>query len=106
MISKTLSLRDERLVARIRSEDSLLTATDYSHADQSAEIQALDVIEQRGEKQNPRLHRPQDPRREPPQVLRAIGDLSERPFILRLSKSEGLGRSGRNFFDQPTFRPS
>ena len=27
-----------------------MIATDYSHADQSAEIQALDVIEQRGAK--------------------------------------------------------
>ena len=29
-------------------EDSLMIGTDYSHADQSAEIEALDVIEQRG----------------------------------------------------------
>jgi len=32
------------------TEDSLMIGTDYSHADQSAEIQALDVIEQRAEK--------------------------------------------------------
>jgi predicted TIM-barrel fold metal-dependent hydrolase len=31
-------------------EDNLMIGTDYSHADQSAEIHALDVIEQRGEK--------------------------------------------------------
>ena len=29
------------------TEDSLMIGTDYSHADQSAEIQAPDVIEQR-----------------------------------------------------------
>ena len=31
-------------------EDSLMIGTDYSHADQSAEIRALDVIEERGAK--------------------------------------------------------
>jgi uncharacterized protein len=31
-------------------EDNLMIGTDYSHADQSAEIHALDVIEERGEK--------------------------------------------------------
>jgi predicted TIM-barrel fold metal-dependent hydrolase len=29
-------------------EDNLLVGTDYTHADQSAELMALDVIEQRG----------------------------------------------------------
>jgi predicted TIM-barrel fold metal-dependent hydrolase len=37
-------------ILRYGTEDSLIIGTDYSHADQSAEIQALDVIEQRGEK--------------------------------------------------------
>ena len=32
------------------TDDSLMIGTDYSHADQSAEIQALDVIEQCAEK--------------------------------------------------------
>jgi predicted TIM-barrel fold metal-dependent hydrolase len=31
-------------------EDGLMIGTDYTHADQSAEIQALDVVEQRAEK--------------------------------------------------------
>ena len=30
------------------TEDNLLIGTDYTHADQSAEIQALDVIEHKG----------------------------------------------------------
>src|SRR5512132_1057575 len=37
-------------ILKYGTEDSLMIGTDYSHADQSAEIQALDVIEQRGEK--------------------------------------------------------
>jgi predicted TIM-barrel fold metal-dependent hydrolase len=35
-------------ILKYGTEDSLMIGTDYSHADQSAEIQALDVIEQRG----------------------------------------------------------
>ena len=30
------------------TEDKLLIGTDYTHADQSAELDALDIIEQRG----------------------------------------------------------
>jgi predicted TIM-barrel fold metal-dependent hydrolase len=37
-------------ILKYGTEDRLMIGTDYSHADQSAEIQALDVIEQRGEK--------------------------------------------------------
>ena len=37
-------------ILKYGTEDSLMIGTDYSHADQSAEIQALDVIEQRAEK--------------------------------------------------------
>ena len=37
-------------ILKYGTEDSLMIGTDYSHADQSAEIQALDVIEQRGER--------------------------------------------------------
>ena len=37
-------------ILKCGTEDSLMIGTDYSHADQSAEIQALDVIEQRAEK--------------------------------------------------------
>jgi predicted TIM-barrel fold metal-dependent hydrolase len=37
-------------ILKYGTEDSLIIGTDYSHADQSAEIQALDVIEQRGER--------------------------------------------------------
>ena len=37
-------------ILKYGTEDSLMIGTDYSHADQSAEIGALDVIEQRGEK--------------------------------------------------------
>lgn len=36
-------------ILKYGTEDSLMIGTDYSHADQSAEIHALDVIEQRGE---------------------------------------------------------
>ena len=35
-------------ILKYGTEDSLMIGTDYSHADQSAEIGALDVIEQRG----------------------------------------------------------
>ncbi|MBM4260108.1 MAG: amidohydrolase [Deltaproteobacteria bacterium] len=35
-------------ILKYGTEDSLMIGTDYSHADQSAEIEALDVIEQRG----------------------------------------------------------
>jgi len=38
-------------ILKYGTEDSLMIGTDYSHADQSAEIQALDVIEQRGKKE-------------------------------------------------------
>src|SRR6266446_8144909 len=37
-------------ILKYGTEDSLMIGTDYSHADQSAEIHALDVIEQRAEK--------------------------------------------------------
>ena len=37
-------------ILKYGTEDSLMIGTDYSHADQSAEIQALDVIEQLGER--------------------------------------------------------
>jgi uncharacterized protein len=37
-------------ILKYGTEDSLMIGTDYSHADQSAEIQALDVIEQRAER--------------------------------------------------------
>ena len=37
-------------ILKYGTEDSLMIGTDYSHADQSAEMQALDIIEQRGEK--------------------------------------------------------
>ena len=37
-------------ILKYGTEDSLMIGTDYSHADQSAEIQALDVIEQRGDR--------------------------------------------------------
>lgn len=37
-------------ILKYGTEGSLMIGTDYSHADQSAEIQALDVIEQRAEK--------------------------------------------------------
>ena len=37
-------------ILRYGTEDSLMIGTDYSHADQSSEIHALDIIEQRGEK--------------------------------------------------------
>ncbi len=37
-------------ILKYGTEDSLMIGTDYSHADQSAEMQALDVIEQRAEK--------------------------------------------------------
>jgi hypothetical protein len=36
-------------ILKYGTEDNLMIGTDYSHADQSAEIQALDVIQQRGE---------------------------------------------------------
>ncbi|MGB7947764.1 MAG: amidohydrolase family protein, partial [Candidatus Binatia bacterium] len=36
-------------ILKYGTEDSLMIGTDYSHADQSAEIGALDVIEQRGQ---------------------------------------------------------
>ena len=39
---------DVESLLQVGTEDSLMIGTDYSHADQSAEIQALDVIEQRG----------------------------------------------------------
>ena len=35
-------------ILKYGTEDSLMIGTDYSHADQSAEIEALDVIERRG----------------------------------------------------------
>jgi predicted TIM-barrel fold metal-dependent hydrolase len=37
-------------ILKYGTEDNLMIGTDYSHADQSAEIRALDVIEERGEK--------------------------------------------------------
>ena len=46
-----------------------MIGTDYSHADQSAEIQALDVIEQRGKKEEI-----------PPSVARKILDDNPRRF--------------------------
>jgi predicted TIM-barrel fold metal-dependent hydrolase len=39
---------DLRYILQYGTEDSLMIGTDYSHADQSAEIEALDVIERRG----------------------------------------------------------
>src|SRR5215813_13758528 len=42
---------DLAYILKYGTEDSLMIGTDYSHADQSAEIQALDVIEQRGKKE-------------------------------------------------------
>jgi predicted TIM-barrel fold metal-dependent hydrolase len=35
-------------ILKYGTEDSLMIGTDYSHADQSAEIEALDIIERRG----------------------------------------------------------
>jgi predicted TIM-barrel fold metal-dependent hydrolase len=35
-------------ILKCGTEDSLMIGTDYSHADQSAEIEALDIIERRG----------------------------------------------------------
>jgi predicted TIM-barrel fold metal-dependent hydrolase len=40
---------DETLL-KYGTKDSLMMRTDYSHVDQSAEVQALDVIEQRAQK--------------------------------------------------------
>lgn len=36
-------------ILQFMSEDNLMIGTDYTHADQSAELRALDVIEQKGE---------------------------------------------------------
>lgn len=43
------STDDLPYILQFGTEDSLMVGTDYSHADQASEIEALDIIEQRGQ---------------------------------------------------------
>jgi hypothetical protein len=83
-----------------------MIGTDYSHADQSAEIGALDVIEQRAEKgEIPAsvAHKILDDN--PRRFYGLIGDLPEDLPHHQVAASPRLKRAQFAALSSPTFRP-